>query len=96
MPDNNGVQYTAPPQSRNEELLEDIITGQQYTDPPQSEVEEILVSIIDSTPYNKAPQSRNADLLLQVKEVIEQGGGTYGRHTRHGALAGWPCAGQTS
>ena len=75
MPDNNGVQYTNPPQSRNEELLEDIITGTPYTAPPQSEIEEILVSIIDETPYNKAPQSRNADLLLQVKAIIETGGG---------------------
>lgn len=75
MPDNNGVQYTNPPQSRNEELLEDIITDQPYTAPPQSEIEEILVSIIDETPYTKAPTSRNADLLLQVKEKIEEGGG---------------------
>lgn len=75
MPDNNGVQYTNPPQSRNEELLEDIITDQPYTAPPQSEIEEILVSIIDETPYSKAPTSRNADLLLQVKEKIEEGGG---------------------
>ena len=75
MPDNNGVQYTNPPQSRNEELLEDIITDQPYTAPPQSEIEEILVSIIDDTPYTKLPTSRNADLLLQVKEKIEEGGG---------------------
>ena len=75
MPDNNGVQYTNPPQSRNEELLEDIITDQPYTAPPQSEIEEILVSIIDETPYTKLPTSRNADLLLQVKEKIEEGGG---------------------
>lgn len=75
MPDNNGVQYTNPPQSRNEELLEDIITEQPYTAPPQSEIEEILVSIIDDTPYTKLPTSRNADLLLQVKEKIEEGGG---------------------
>ena len=75
MPDNNGVQYTNPPQSRNEELLEDIINDQPYTAPPQSEIEEILVSIIDETPYTKLPTSRNADLLLQVKEKIEEGGG---------------------
>ena len=84
MPDNNGVQYTNPPQSRNEELLEDIITDQPYTAPPQSEIEEILVSIIDDTPYTKPPQSRNADLLLQVKEVIEQGGGGSRNYTIQG------------
>ena len=84
MPDNNGVQYTNPPQSRNEELLEDIITDQPYTAPPQSEIEEILVSIIDETPYTKAPTSRNADLLLQVKEVIEQGGGGSRNYTIEG------------
>lgn len=84
MPDNNGVQYTNPPQSRNEELLEDIITDQPYTAPPQSEIEEILASIIDETPYSKAPTSRNADLLLQVKEKIEQGGGGDGTYTFEG------------
>lgn len=54
MPDNNGVQYSNPPQSRNEAILESIIEGTQYTDPPQSRME---------------------DLLIQLKRVIEEGGG---------------------
>ncbi len=75
MPDNNGVQYTNPPQSRNEAIIEAIIEGTEYTDPPQSENEEILVSILNVTPYEKPPTSRMADLLIQLKEFIEEGGG---------------------
>lgn len=37
---------------------------------------DILQSIIDSTEYTDPPQSRIEDLLLQVKEVIEEGGGS--------------------
>ena len=45
MPDNNGVQYTNPPQSRNEAILESIITGDPYTAPPQSRIEDLLIQI---------------------------------------------------
>ena len=45
MPDNNGVQYTNPPQSRNEAILESIIEGTEYTDPPQSRIEDLLLQI---------------------------------------------------
>ena len=37
---------------------------------------DILQSIVDGTEYTAPPQSRIEDLLLQVKEVIEEGGGT--------------------
>lgn len=37
---------------------------------------DILQSIVDGTEYTDPPQSRIEDLLLQVKEVIEEGGGT--------------------
>lgn len=37
---------------------------------------DILQSIVDDVPYTDPPQSRIEDLLLQVKEVIEEGGGT--------------------
>lgn len=70
-----GVEYTNPPQSRNEAIVESIIEGTQYTDPPQSENEEILVSILNDTPYEKPPRSRFADLLLKLKEFIGGGGG---------------------
>ena len=40
-----------------------------------SRAEQILTSMINSTPYAEYPQSRLEDLLLQLKEVIEQGGG---------------------
>ena len=75
MPDNNGVEYTSPPQSRNEAIVEAIIDGTEYTDPPQSENEEILVSILNETPYEKPPKSRFSDLLLKLKAFIEGGGG---------------------
>lgn len=40
-----------------------------------SRAEQILTSMIDGTPYDQYPQSRLEDLLLQLKEVIEEGGG---------------------
>lgn len=40
-----------------------------------SNVENILQSIVDSEEYDKQPQSRVEELLLEVKEVIEEGGG---------------------
>ena len=42
---------------------------------PQSRDEEILIATIDGTEYNKNPQSRMEELLLELKEVIEEGGG---------------------
>lgn len=42
MPDNNGIQYTNPPQSRNEAIIEATIEGTEYTDPPQSRMEALL------------------------------------------------------
>lgn len=45
MPDNNGVQYSNPPQSRNEAILESILTGDPYTAPPQSRIEDLLIQI---------------------------------------------------
>ena len=49
--------------------------GDVYTTPPQSRNEAILESIVEGTEYTDPPQSRIEDLLLDVKEVIEQGGG---------------------
>lgn len=42
---------------------------------PHSRNEEILQSIIDATEYTKVPQSREEYLLLEIKDIIEQGGG---------------------
>lgn len=42
---------------------------------PQSRNEEILQSIVDGTEYTKVPQSREEYLLLEIKDIIEQGGG---------------------
>lgn len=42
---------------------------------PQSRNEEILQSIVDDTEYTKVPQSREEYLLLEIKDIIEQGGG---------------------
>lgn len=42
---------------------------------PQSRDEEILIATIDGEEYDKIPQSRIEELLLELKEVIEAGGG---------------------
>ena len=42
---------------------------------PQSRNEEILESIVNDTPYTRVPQSREEYLLLEIKDLIEQGGG---------------------
>ena len=42
---------------------------------PQSRVEEILFNTINGEPYNGIPQSRIEELLLELKAVIEEGGG---------------------
>lgn len=42
MPDNYGVEYTNPPQSRNEAILNDTINGVAYTEPAQSRIEALL------------------------------------------------------
>lgn len=45
---------------------------------PQSRVESILQSTIDGTPYTARPQSRVEEDLLELKAVIEAGGGGSG------------------
>lgn len=42
---------------------------------PESRAEAILVATIDGEEYTSLPQSRLEYLLLQLKDVIEQGGG---------------------
>ena len=68
--------------------------GEIYTNPPQSRNEAILRATIDNTEYSDPPQSRIEDLLLELKEMIEQGGGVAGVssfNTRTGAVT--PAAG---
>ena len=43
---------------------------------PQSRNEAILQATIDGTEYTDPPQSRIENLLLELKETIEEGGGT--------------------
>ena len=50
--------------------------GDMYTNPPQSRNEAILRATIDGTEYKDPPQSRIEDLLLELKEAIEEGGGS--------------------
>ena len=50
--------------------------GDIYTNPPQSRNEAILRATIDGTEYTDPPQSRIEDLLLELKEAIEEGGGS--------------------
>lgn len=42
---NSGVQYTAPPQSRNEAIIRATIDGIEYTSPPQSRIEALLIEL---------------------------------------------------
>lgn len=44
----------------------------EYT---SSRFENIVQSIIDQTPYGETVHSREEELLLELKDVIEQGGG---------------------
>lgn len=39
------IEYTAPPQSRNEAILADTINDVEYTDPPQSRIEDLLIDL---------------------------------------------------
>lgn len=50
--------------------------GDMYTNPPQSRNEAILRATIDGTEYTDPPQSRIEDLLIELKEAIEEGGGS--------------------
>ena len=65
--------------SRNAELLLDIINGESYDGEPQSRNEAILLSILDGTEYTEEPQSRIEELLLELKE--NSGGGKLERIT---------------
>lgn len=40
-----------------------------------SRFEDIVQSIIDGTPYGETVHSKEEELLLELKEVIEEGGG---------------------
>lgn len=63
-------------ESRNEELLQDIIDESSTEMKPQSRVETILKAIIDGTDSSELPkaQSRNEALLLEVLDKINEGG----------------------
>ena len=65
------------PESRNEELLQDIIDDSTTEMKPQSRVETILKAIIDGTDSSELPkaQSRNEALLMDVLDKINAGGG---------------------
>ena len=65
------------PESRNEELLQDIIDDSTTEMKPQSRVETILKAIIDGTDSSELPkaQSRNEALLLDVLDKVNKGGG---------------------
>lgn len=63
--------------SENVELLQAIIDGdEEYTEEVNSRNAAILKSIINKTEYDADPQSEIEELLLELKEVIEGGGGS--------------------
>lgn len=62
--------------SENAELLQAIIDGETYDGEATSRNAAILKSIIDKEEYTDAPQSKIEELLIQLKAVIESGGGS--------------------
>lgn len=62
---------------------------------PQSRAEEILIATINGTEYESLPQSRLEYLLLELKEVIEAGGGG-GSTTNYNLLTNRPKINETT
>lgn len=61
--------------SENSELLQALIDDEGYDGPVTSRNSAILNSIVKKTEYTEDPQSEIESLLLELKEVIESGGG---------------------
>lgn len=64
-------------QSRNEEILQDIIDGVEYTAPPQSRIEALLVELngLLSGKLPEAPKTEGAFVLTCT--VDDKGAATY-------------------
>lgn len=82
MPNNNeGVVYTNPPQSRNEAILESIITGNEYTDPPQSRMEDLLLQLKKVIEEGGTPLSMFVGDALERTKIagifVDTGGASY-------------------
>lgn len=61
--------------SENSELLQALIDDSGYDGPVTSRNSAILDSIVKKTEYTEEPQSEIESQLLELKEVIESGGG---------------------
>lgn len=61
--------------SENSELLQALIDDEGYDGPVTSRNSAILDSIVKKKEYTEEPQSEIESLLLELKEVIESGGG---------------------
>ena len=61
--------------SENSELLQALIDDEGYDGPVTSRNSAILNSIVKKIEYTEDPQSEIESLLLELKEVIESGGG---------------------
>ena len=61
--------------SENSELLQALIDDEGYDGPVTSRNSAILDSIVKKIEYTEDPQSEIESLLLELKEVIESGGG---------------------
>lgn len=61
--------------SENSELLQALIDDEGYDGPVTSRNSAILDSIVKKKEYTEDPQSEIESLLLELKEVIESGGG---------------------
>lgn len=61
--------------SRVENELDALINDTSYDEAPQSRVESILNATINNLEYNAPPGSRIEKQLIELKAIIEQGGG---------------------
>lgn len=62
--------------SENSELLQALIDDEGYDGPVTSRNSAILDSIVKKIEYTEEPLSEIESLLLELKEVIESGGGS--------------------
>ena len=59
------IRYTAPPQSRNEAILEATYERKEYTDPPQSRIEDLLLKV-------KGTIDEDHDAIEELQEEVDE------------------------
>ena len=59
------IKYSAPPQSRNEAILEATYERKEYTDPPQSRIEDLLLKV-------KGTIDEDHDAIEDLQEEMDE------------------------